>query len=210
MDELQAKLRPLLKDKGFRTRGRSFNRLTSDGLTQVVKLQMGGFDPPGTTYFPGLKENRYGMFAVNLGVYVPEVAKYLGGRTASSFVQEYQCCVRTRLGRLEPQHSGEWWDIRQDDGFVEELQERFGQGAFPFFDRFKSRDAILAEYKTATKPLLLGGPPRIVCAIILAERGAVADARALLAEQAKETGNPGHPAYVRALAKTLRLGDLEA
>jgi hypothetical protein len=210
LDELQAKLRQFLKDKGFRTRGRAFNRATSDGLTQVVKLQMGSFDPPGTTYFPDLRENRYGKFAINLGVYVPEVAKYHGGGTASSFVQEYHCCLRTRLRRLEPQQSDVWWDIRQDDGFVGELQERLGQDAFPFFHRFETRDAILTEYKSAIKALFVGGPPRIVCAIILAERGQVADARALLAEQAKETGNPGHPAYVRALAEKLGLGDLEA
>ena len=62
LDELQAKLRPALNDWGFRARVRAFNRATSDGLTEVVKLQMGRFDPPGTTYFPGLRENLYGKF----------------------------------------------------------------------------------------------------------------------------------------------------
>jgi hypothetical protein len=208
MDELHAKLRPFFKQKGFRSRGRAFNRATSDGLTQVVNLQMGSFDLPGTTYFPGLRENRYGKFAINLGVYVPEVAKYLGG-TTSSFVQEYQCCVRTRLGRLEPQQSNVWWDIRRDSGFVRELQERLGQDALQFFDRFGSRDAILTKYSSATEALYVGQPPRMVCAIILAKRGQVAEARALLAEQAKERRNPRHPAYVWALAARLGLGDLE-
>jgi Domain of unknown function (DUF4304) len=98
MDELQGKLRQFLKDKGFGTRGRAFNRATSDGLTQVVKLQMGSFDPPGTTYFAGLRENRYGKFAINLGVYVPEVAKHHGEGCASSFVQEYHCW--TEIGSI--------------------------------------------------------------------------------------------------------------
>jgi hypothetical protein len=53
LDELQAKLRPALKERGFRAHGRAFNRLTSDGLTEVVRVQMGSFDPPGTIPIPG-------------------------------------------------------------------------------------------------------------------------------------------------------------
>src|SRR5882762_9371836 len=93
MDEIQAKLRPLLKDEGYRVRGRTFNRTTHDGLTQVLNFQMGSFDPPGTTYIPGLRENLYGKFTVNLGVYVPEVALYHGGSEARSFVREHNCCI---------------------------------------------------------------------------------------------------------------------
>jgi hypothetical protein len=54
VDQLQSALRPLLKSRGFKVPGRTFNRLTEDGLTQVVNLQMGPSDPPGTTYVPGL------------------------------------------------------------------------------------------------------------------------------------------------------------
>ena len=45
---------------------------------------MGSFDPPGTTHIPGLRENLYGRFTVNLGVYVPEVARNHGGGEAKS------------------------------------------------------------------------------------------------------------------------------
>ena len=114
LDALQAKIRPALKERDFRARGRAFNRTTSDGLTEVVQLQMGSFDPPRTAYIPGLRENLYAIV-----------------------------------------------------------------------------------------------PPRIVCAIILAERGWPDDARALLTAQARETTNPGHPAYVRRLADKLGLGSLE-
>lgn len=54
MDEIQARLCPLLKDEGYRVRGRTFNRTSLDGLVQVVNFQMGSFDPPGTTCIPGL------------------------------------------------------------------------------------------------------------------------------------------------------------
>jgi hypothetical protein len=100
LDELQGKLRPALTERGFRARGRAFNRLTSDGLTEVVQVQMGSFDPPGSVPIPGLRENRYGKFTVNLGVLVPEVAEQYGRGAPKSFVQEYNCCIRTRLGLL--------------------------------------------------------------------------------------------------------------
>jgi hypothetical protein len=108
LDGLQAKLRPVLKEYGFRARGRIFNRTTSDGLTQVVNLQMGRFDPPGTTYLPGLRENLYSQFTVNLGVFVPEVAKHVGAAPPKSLIQESHCCVRARLGQLGPERRDVW------------------------------------------------------------------------------------------------------
>ena len=50
VDDIQAALRPSLHDQGFRVRGRTFHRVTEDGLTQVINIQMGTSTPPGTTY----------------------------------------------------------------------------------------------------------------------------------------------------------------
>jgi hypothetical protein len=50
--EIQSALRPVLKARGFKVRGRTFNRGTEDGLTLVISIQMGASDPPGTTYMP--------------------------------------------------------------------------------------------------------------------------------------------------------------
>jgi hypothetical protein len=208
MDEIQARLRSLLKDNGYRVRGRTFNRSATDGLVQVVSFQMGSFDPPGTTYIPGLRENLYGRFTVNLGVYVPEVAIYLGSGE-KTFVQEYHCCVRARLGPLGPEERDFWWLVRAADEVVLDVRERLLRDAFPFLERFGNRDAILFEWKDRSKNLFEGSPPRIVCAIILAARGQTAEARKLLAAQAQETLNPGHPKYVRGLATKLGLGNLD-
>jgi hypothetical protein len=208
LDELQAKLRPDLKECGFRARGRTFNRVTADGLTEVVQMQMGSFDPPGTTYLPGLRENLYGKFTMNLGVFVPEVAEQYGGGASKSFVQEYHCCVRTRLPLLGPERRDVWWDIRAEEALTEELLRRFEWDAIPFFKKFETRDAILDQWLAVPKSPYASTPPRIVCAIILAERGRSEDARVLLAAQAKEPLNPGHSAYVRRLADKLGLGDL--
>ena len=91
VDGIQRALKGSLTEHGFKSRGRTFNRQTSDGLTQVVNLQMGSFDPPGTTYIPGLRENLHGMFTVNLGIYIPEVAELHGGGPAKAWVQDYNC-----------------------------------------------------------------------------------------------------------------------
>jgi hypothetical protein len=78
-----------------------------------------------------------------------------------------------------------------------------------FFARYESRDLILSELKGRSANLGAGGPPRIICAIILAGRGDLSAARTLLAEQVRENKNPGHPAYVRNLAAKLGLGALD-
>jgi hypothetical protein len=208
LDELQACLRPPLKERGFRVRGRAFNRVTSDGLTEVVQLQMGSFDPPGTTYVPGLRENLYGKFTVNLGVFVPEVAEQYGRAASGSFVQDHHCCIRARLPLLGPERRGVWWEIRADAALAQELLQRITRDAIPFFRKFEARDAILDQWLGVPESPYADIPPRIVCAIILARRGERDDARTLLTAQAKETRNPGHPAYVRRLADELGLGDL--
>jgi hypothetical protein len=209
MDALQAALRPTLQRWGFRGRGRTFNRPTQDGLTQVITFQMGGFDPPGTTYIPGLRENMYGRFTVNLGVYVPEVARHQGGGEAKSIVQEYHCCVRARIGTLGAERADLWWDLAPDASLVGEIQRRLEGDAVPFLDRFKSRDSILEELMGKATSAF-ASPPRIVCAIILVGRQRLDEARRLLAAQALETRNLGHPAYVRGLAEKLGLGGLDA
>ena len=41
LDEIQRYHAVFIEGDGFKVRGRSFNRVTEDGLTQVVYLQMG-------------------------------------------------------------------------------------------------------------------------------------------------------------------------
>jgi hypothetical protein len=202
LDALQGKLSDPLRLAGFRKHGRTYNRTVSGGLTHVVAFQMGAFDPPGTTYIPGLRENLYGRFTVNLGVYVPEVARDHGGGEPKSAVHDYNCCIRTRLGRTDSKEI--WWKVSHSDELASELLQRLENEAFPFFQRFERRDQILDEFRVETDNTSLMAVPRIVCAIILLNRGDREAAQRLLAAQAREhTRNPGHPAYVIGLAKRL-------
>ena len=207
MDELEASLRPATKRWGFRRRGRTFNRPTRDGLTQAISLQMGSFDPPGTTYFPGLRENLYGRFTVNLGVYVPEVARHHGGGRAPSFVQVYHCCVSARLGELGPERRDLWWRLGHGATAHGEIEQRLERDGLPFLERFATRDAILGELLDDPENIH-AVPSRIVCAIVLLQKGRQREARVLLAAQASESQDKGHTEYVRRLAEDLGLGKL--
>jgi len=209
VDDIQTALRPFMKGCGFRVRGRTFNRITEDGLTQVVSIQMGASDPPGTTYIPGLREKLHGLFTINLGIYVPEVARHSGSGEAKSWVQEYHCCVRARLGYASGEERDIWWHARFDDAVISDIRRRLELGGLPFLDRFSTRDKILAEWHDRSKNMGGGCPPRIVMAIILAERGYSDRARELLAQQVLETRNPGHADYVQGLANKLAVGNLD-
>jgi len=156
-----------------------------------------------------LRENLHVLFTVNLGVYVPEVAKYHGGGEAQSWIQDYYCCVRARLGRTVDEPADVWWRAQADAVVIADVGHCLENNGFPFLDRFSTRDKILAEWNETSKNVGPGGPPRIVLAIILAQRGQLERARALLALQVLETKNPGHPDYVRKLAKVLALGSLD-
>ena len=92
---------------------------------------MGASDPPGTTYIPGLRENLHGLFTVNLGVYVPEVARHHGSGEAKSWVQDYHCCVRSRLADACGERKDLWWQARVDDAVVDDIRHRLELGGFP-------------------------------------------------------------------------------
>jgi hypothetical protein len=209
VDAIQRALRPWLKERGFRVKGRAFNRVTEDGLTQVVSIQMASSDPPGTNYIPGLRENLHGLFTVNLGVYVPEVARRHGGGEAKAWVQEYACCVRTRLGEASGEDQDIWWRASTEVAVLEDVRRRLEAGGIPFLERFSTREKILSAWTGRSENMGASSPPRIVMAIILAERGERDRARQLLSLQARETRNPGHPAYVRKLADQLAVGPLD-
>jgi hypothetical protein len=206
LDHIQGALGPRLRNEGFRVRGRTFNRTTNDGLTHVVNFQIGPSDPPGTTYIPGLRENLYGLFAVNLGVYVPEVARHTGGE-AKAWIQDYDCCIRVRLGALVGDGREIWWHAQVNEQVIADVTKALERFALPFLERLSTRDQIITGWNPG--PAEFGTPPRIVSAIILAGRGSFELSRALLSRQVREAGNPGHADYVRELALALSLVELE-
>lgn len=144
LDEVQKPLTVLLKNLGFRRKGRTYNRPVGDNLVHVVNLQMGEF-PIGDYVIPGIRESFYGRFTVNLGVLLPAVLQFEHSRDPPAFAQDYNCEIRGRLGTLA---FGEdtWWDLdhRVPEAAlsVVELMDRFG---LPFLDEFESYSSVLAH-----------------------------------------------------------------
>lgn len=148
----------------------------------------------------------YGLFTVNLGVYIPEVARVQGGGEAKSWVQDYHCAIRQRLGPLSGERKDVWWYARQDAAIVEDVRSSLVAVGLPFLERFSTRDQILLELGGLTENAPHCAVPRIVRAIILASRNELGLARDLLASQAQEACNPHHSEHVRKLAARLGLG----
>jgi hypothetical protein len=209
VDGIQRALKPALATLGYRSRGRTFNRLTADGLTQVINFQMGASDPPGTVGVPGFRENLHGLFTVNLGVHVPEVAEMRYGSRAKSWVQAPDCCIQVRLGHASGSEADVWWKARNDSAVIADVQSKLMAFGTSFLERFASRDRILSELEGFGANLPHCSVPRIVSAIVLWKRGEPDAARALLSAQAQEsTLNRNHPEYVRGLARRMELGEI--
>ncbi|HMU11556.1 MAG TPA: DUF4304 domain-containing protein, partial [Ferruginibacter sp.] len=100
LDEVEKKVFATFKPIGFKKKGRTFNRETEKGIFQVINFQSGQY-PIGQNYeVPGLRENLYGKFTVNLGVCVDSLFKFQYPSENKTFYKEYECQIRTRLCNL--------------------------------------------------------------------------------------------------------------
>ena len=204
LDEAITPIRIVLAQRGFRARNRTFNRRLDNGIIHVVQVVMGRSDPPGAQQMHGFSSDLYGTFSVELGVYVPEVARHYGMR-AKTFPGEIDCCVRVNAAEVGPNGEAIAWPIKRDATFFNAVADLLEHHAVPFFQRYSDRPSIVTELKggRASRP---GGPPRVVAAVILANAGDREGALALLREQDSLDIHPSHRRYLRELAEELKLG----
>lgn len=148
LDIVQATAHSFLESLGFRKKGRVHNHRTDGGLTHVIGFQMGAF-PVGDSYIiPGLRENYYGKFAVNIGVLMPCIYETERQSAPPDFVQDYDCTIRERLGALA-YGEDQWFEITNDTAAlattVVDLLDRF---ALKFLGQFQSYRDVLSYYDT--------------------------------------------------------------
>ena len=145
VDEVQAIVASYLKTLKFRKSGRTFNRCGEDGVVHVINFQMGSY-PIGKYVVPGLRENLYGKFTVNLGIRLPCISA-ADGRKDKNTYQEYDCHIRSRLSRDADGGRGTWWTIEGDYARVAcEIAVLLEKGGIPFLDQFSSYRDVLAYY----------------------------------------------------------------
>ncbi|MFA6295232.1 MAG: DUF4304 domain-containing protein [Candidatus Paceibacterota bacterium] len=186
----------VLKPQSFKKKGNTFNRLTSDGLTQVINFQAGAYEPWKQ------EDSLHGLFTINLGIYVPEVDEAIF-KKKKSFVLEYDCQIRTRIGNISGKNDL-WFDLKNfkqaDEQNLIQLLQQFG---VPFLDNFETREKIIKNV-SETKRNTFTGVPRILLGLIYFKQGNTAKASELLKKQYDESSdNLGHQKYVVQLSDDL-------
>jgi hypothetical protein len=200
LDQIQLAMTGLLKPLGFKKSGRTYNRLAEDGLVHVVGFQMGEY-PIGQYVIPGIRESFYGRFTVNLGVMLPAVRDMEYTSTSKTFIQEYHCEIRSRLGALGFEGEDVWWDL--DYRIAEtgaKIVDAVRQTGIPFLDRFPDYRSVLAALENDGElPSRNPGRSALVGALICHRLDRPADARAWFAkatEYANTLSNKGFVAHV--------------
>lgn len=197
LDEIQKPLTALLKNLGFRRKGRTYNRTAGDDLVHVVNLQMGQF-PIGNYVVPGLRESYYGRFTVNLGVFLPAIMKLEKLREPPVFVHEYHCEIRGRLGSLAFGGEDTWWDldhgVQQTATTIVDLMDRLG---LAFLDEFEGYSAVLAHLeRTGTLPSNNAARSALAGALICQELGDRERASALFDQAIAMANQRGHKGFI--------------
>jgi hypothetical protein len=180
LDAIQKDVYDYLKPVGFRQRGRTFNRRFDNGLVHVINFQMGRY-PVNFVEIPRYKPDVYGMFTVNLGVFIPEIDAVVMNRERPGFILEYDCEIKDRLGPLIPPGRDVWWDLIADEETLSaEILTLLKQYGLPYLDRFSSREAIIREWQEYRMDI--GFPPRaaLSIAVILAAQGKQSQAEEVL------------------------------
>jgi hypothetical protein len=206
MKQVVRELHPLLKKSGFRKQRHTFNRECEAGLIQVVNFQMGPYEVGDPVEIPGLRENLYGKFAVNLGIFIEELHGYFSTESRPRFVGEHHCEIRRRLGEMLPGEGELWWRLDADPlAVAADVHRALEEYGLPFLDGLTSRDLIIqAWYRTGDS---LGFAPRGALAIALLhwERGEKDIAAQLVRKYLASELAPEHRDYVESLVGPLGL-----
>jgi hypothetical protein len=199
LDKVQGQLQLFFHQHGFRKRGRSYNRDCSDGIVQVINFQMGQY-PIGSDEIPGLRENLYGMFTVNLGVYLPVVAEIETGGKPKKFYLAYDCHIRQRLGSLSTPGKDVWWDLNAaPQTIMASLSEMLPVLGLPFLEKFTSYQNCLDYYQASESlPGVLPARSAMIIGIICHSLGKSADAEAHFSlAHKKAIESASHPGFVQ-------------
>lgn len=212
LDDVQNRLAALLKPLGFARKGRTFRRETEPGIFQIIALQAGPFEigPPLPEPVKHLREDYYGKFTVNLGVFVEEIFERTNPPVSPNrVISDAHCSIRTRLGHITARDDL-WWSLIEDQGdLADDIGALLLHVGIPFLERFKSRDQVVRDWiRFNETELAVTAVARLDVAMVLLKRGDHVGARRLFQEHLDKTELRNHAAYVRELAVKLGLGEL--
>lgn len=198
--KIQRALFPPFKERGFVMKGRSFNRLLPDGIVQVVCF----FTMP-------VMSSVYGQFAIEIGVFVPEVWDIRQNVARPKTFASLHCELRDRIKPpgVEKNAADEWEALAYPE-VITAAREQTVDAAFAFFDRFADRDKMLADLSALgdRRVGFFSGPYPITLAIIEWNRGQTKAACQRLETYLNDSAkrglcHPSHEKYVRGLIARL-------
>jgi hypothetical protein len=197
MTAVVTELKPLLKGHGFRKRRHTFNREPEDGLVQVVSFQMGAHMVGDPVEVPGLRENLYGRFTVNLGIFLRDVHERLAEFEVPAFVSESHCEISMRLGEL-PTGSERWWNLEQDPReLAADVGDELREHGMPWLDALSSRASILQAWHREGDAIGFAPRGRLIVALMHWLRGEHQLAERLVRDYLEGSHPPGHAEYVQ-------------
>ena len=185
LDAIQDAANLVLRPLGFRKRGRSHNRITPQGLVQVVNFQMGEY-PIGNYVIPGIRESSYGTFVVNLGVLLPCIYR-LYKFPMPKTVRDGHCSIRSRLHH---ENGNEWFSFTNDTvATPANIVGLLRQEGIPFLFQFESYNDVISYFSThGALPDQNRGRSCLEAAVVSRELGDI-DASNRLFEQAHHDSN---------------------
>jgi Domain of unknown function (DUF4304) len=152
----------------------------------------------------------YGRFTINLGVWLPGVARSgseAPADRAGRFINEYDCHVHARIGELLPERQDTWWPL---DASADELAATItsvitGYG-LPWLARFSAWDDTLRQLQQApADPRWFRSPHRLTLMNMHLARGNHTAAQQAFKDHLDDhLARHGHPGHLEFLAEIAR------
>jgi len=203
LDAIQKEIAPLFKSNKFAKSGRTYNRTVNDGIVHVINFQAGEF-PIGDYVIPGLRENLYGKFAINLGVFIPKLKELEYGMAPKSFIKDYDCTIRARLRENPEINQDQWFDPVERET-TKRTFHLIDKDGLTFLNKYSSISKII-EYYNEFKYFPSGNRLRSKLDVILiyVSINEIDKAKLITDELLKESDHKGFSEHVTKVA--LKLG----
>lgn len=124
-----------LKPLNFRKSGNTWIR--HNKWPQVINLQLSQWNSAEEA-----------QFTINLGISIPELHLASESIPIKGSLKEYNCDLRTRIGRLLPHKCDYWWKVTSNtklDELITDVSTKVEQFAHPWLDDLTNYPSVAAE-----------------------------------------------------------------